>query len=225
MPSANGHVSALILFGPPGSGKGTQAKLLRECLGIPHVSTGDMLREKIAAADDLGLVIKRLLDDGELVTDDLVNQMVEDRIDRPDCEKGFILDGYPRTLSQAGTMTRQLAARGIGWVVVHLVVDYNRIIGRIAARRYCPGCAAVYNLASNPPLIQSVCDHCGTALAVRDDDAEAVVRRRLESYDQQTRPLLEFFSSNGCRVLEVHAANEAPPVIASRICDLVRSGL
>lgn len=214
----------MILFGPPGSGKGTQARLIRECLGVPHISTGDMLRERTQAGDSLGIVIKRLLDEGELVTDELVNQMVDERISKPDCRKGFILDGYPRTLSQAGTICRQLADRGTGWLVVHLKVDYNEIIRRLADRRSCARCAAVYNLTSHPPRVAGVCDRCASPLTIRDDDRESVVRKRLEAYDERTRPLLDYFSGADGAFCEVSGAGDAPPLIATRICELLRRG-
>jgi adenylate kinase len=222
MSEATGPVRALILFGPPGSGKGTQAKLVNACLGLPHISTGDMLRERMQRGDDLGMVIRRLLDDGELVTDDLVNRMVEERIAQPDCARGFILDGYPRTLSQAGTVCQGLARRGIGWLVIYLKVDYNEIIRRIADRRHCCACGAVFNLASNPPAVTDVCDSCGDRLKIRDDDREVVVRRRLEAYETQTRPLLEFFAADEDMFFEVDGGGVTPPMLAQRICSLVR---
>lgn len=222
MAEANGHKSALILFGPPGSGKGTQARLLKECLAIPHISTGDMLRERVQKGDDLGTVIRRLLEAGELVTDELVNRMVEDRIQSEDCASGFILDGYPRTLGQAGTMTRRLARRGFGWTVIHLKVDYNKIIARLAGRRQCSQCATVFNLVSSPPKQRDACDACGSPLVIRDDDKESVIRRRLEAYEAQTRPLLDFFSGEGCPFFEVEGVDDSPQVIARRICNLVR---
>ncbi|MCZ2150785.1 MAG: adenylate kinase [Bryobacterales bacterium] len=215
---------ALILLGPPGSGKGTQARLIRECLKVPHISTGDMLRDRMQAGDSLGMIIKRLIDEGELVTDELVNRMVQERISKPDCGKGFILDGYPRTLSQAGMMCRQLADRGTGWLVVHLKVDYNEIIRRLAGRRSCPGCGAVYHLTSHPPAVAGLCDRCGNSLSIRDDDRESVVRKRLEAYEERTRPLLEFFSEEEGSFCEVDGAGDAPPLIAERICSLARSG-
>lgn len=223
MPDANGPARALILFGPPGSGKGTQAKLLTECLAVPHIATGDMLRERIQRADDLGLVIKRLIDGGDLVSDELINQMVEERLMLPDCAQGFILDGYPRTISQAETICRGLEDRGTGWFVIYLKVDYNVIIGRLAGRRYCPFCSAVFNVVSSPPKLAGVCDHCGSQLLIRDDDRESVVRRRLEAYEAQTRPVLEYFSRNGHSFVELDGASEAPPVIARRICELARA--
>jgi adenylate kinase len=181
-----------------------------------------MLRERMQRSDELGVVIRKLMDNGELVTDELVNRMVQERIAQPDCKRGFILDGYPRTLSQAGTVRRGLAERGMGWLVIHLKVDYNEIIRRIAGRRHCCACGAVFNLASNPPVVSDVCDSCGSRLAIRDDDREVVVRRRLEAYEAQTRPLLEFFASDEEMFFEVDGGGVTPPLLAQRICSLVR---
>src|SRR5215813_6410685 len=125
MAEVSARYRALILFGPPGSGKGTQAGLIQSCLQLPHVSTGEMLRERMRRADELGDEIRSLIGAGELVTDELVNRMVAERIAQPDCKSGFILDGYPRTLSQADVICRQLEAREMGWLVIHLKVDYN----------------------------------------------------------------------------------------------------
>lgn len=212
---------ALILFGPPGSGKGTQAKLLKECLHVPHISTGDMLRERIASGDTLGQQVRNLMTSGRLVPDDVVNRLVEDRIQSPDCRGGFILDGYPRTLPQAGVLEGLLAARGFQQVVIHLKVDYNQIIARISGRRQCPVCGSLYNLTSNPPKSGEVCDREGAALVVRDDDREEVVRQRLEAYDRQTRPLLEFFAQSGRHFQEVSGNGAPPKEIVERICVLL----
>ncbi|MGB9606831.1 MAG: adenylate kinase family protein, partial [Bryobacteraceae bacterium] len=141
---------ALILLGPPGSGKGTQAALLAERLGIPHISTGDILREQVAAGTELGQRVQAIMAAGELVPDELVNQIIEQRLERPDCEKGCILDGYPRTTVQAAFLNEALARKGMRPVVVNLAVDYNVIVARITARRQCPVCGASYNLVTNP---------------------------------------------------------------------------
>ena len=143
----------LILFGPPGSGKGTQAKLLRQSLGIAHISTGDMLRERVASGDGLGQEAASIMQSGGLVPDAMVNRMVEERIEQPDCEKGFILDGFPRTVEQARLLAGVLAAKGLNPLVMHLKVDYNVIVSRLSGRRQCPTCGALYSVTSNAPTV------------------------------------------------------------------------
>jgi adenylate kinase len=219
--TGQGPAQVLILFGPPGSGKGTQAKLLRERLNVPHISTGDMLRERIASADPLGLQVKDLMQAGRLVPDEAVNRLVRERTLQPDCERGFILDGYPRTTAQAAHLEKWLAERGYGQVVIHLKVDYTDLIARIAGRRQCPLCGAVYSLTSNPPAEEGVCDRDGRRLMVREDDRESVVRERLEAYDGQTRPLLDYFRGSGHPFHEVNGGSEPPPAVLSRICGLL----
>jgi adenylate kinase len=169
----------LILFGPPGSGKGTQAKLLRQALGVAHISTGDMLRERMAAGDSLGSAAAALMKSGGLVPDEIVNRMVEERIEEPDCAAGFILDGFPRTVDQARLLAGLLAAKNIHPVVVHLKVDYNVIVARISGRRLCPTCGALYSLASSAPSISEICDRCGSKLVIRDDDRRRMTGKRL----------------------------------------------
>jgi adenylate kinase len=212
---------ALILFGPPGSGKGTQAKLLRDALGVPHISTGDMLRERIASSDPLGKQVQDLMHAGRLVPDEVANRLVEDRIVRDDCRAGFILDGYPRTIPQAEVLGQRLKELGFETVVIHLKVDYTIIIKRIAGRRQCPVCGTLYSLTSNPPKTPDVCDHDGAELAIRDDDKEAVIRERLEAYELQTQPLLEFFAGKGHPLHELDGGVEAPEAILARIGGLL----
>jgi adenylate kinase len=214
---------AVVLFGPPGSGKGTQAKLLRECLRIPHISTGDMLREHIQAGDAIGLEVKEVLRAGRLVSDELANALVTERVGRPDCKNGLILDGYPRTIAQAQAMERMLAERGIDQVVIHLRVDYNKIIARLNGRRQCPVCGTLYSLTSRPPKVPDRCDNEGATLAVRDDDREEVIRERLEEYEHQTRPVLEHFARSGHAFYTVDASDDPPAVIVQRICGLVKA--
>ena len=211
---------ALVLFGPPGSGKGTQAKMLTAETGFPHISTGDMLRELIKSEDALGRLIQAILRNGQLVTDELVIQMVEDRISQPDAEEGFVLDGFPRTLPQAENMLGVLAGRGYGHLVVHLKVDYNKLVARLTARRQCPQCGTLYNLLSKPPLVAERCDIEGARLAIREDDSEPVIRTRLFAYEEQTRPLIEFFRQEGS-LREVEASDASPQEIADQIRDLV----
>ena len=212
----------LILFGPPGSGKGTQAKLLRTCMSGAHISTGDMLRERVASGDELGNRVASLMSQGQLVPDEMVNRMVEDRIEQPDCVAGFILDGYPRTVPQAEILTEMLKAKQVDSMVVHLKVDYNKIIARLSGRRQCPQCGSLYSLASNAPNIAEVCDYCGAKLVVRDDDREDVIRGRLDAYDRQTKPVLDFFVQAAVDCQDVDANGGSPQAISQRICSLIQ---
>jgi len=224
MPVRPGPATALILFGPPGSGKGTQARLLQSCMGVPHISTGDMLRHHIELSDELGLRVKSIMAAGRLVPDDLVNELVALRISEPDAARGFILDGYPRTVQQAEVMGKLLEELRITPVVVHLKVDYNRIISRLSGRRVCPVCGTLYSLGSNPPKIEGICDKDGARLLTREDDSEPVVRRRLEEYDVQTKPLVDCFQRRGVAYHEVDGSGAAPQEIAKRICELMKRG-
>src|SRR5207244_3170866 len=147
---------------------------------------------------------------GILVKDEVVNRLVEERLKERDCQRGFILDGYPRTQAQAETLCRMLKDRGIDKVVVHLMVDYNVIIARLTGRRQCPVCGALYNATSKPPKVPGVCDVDGATLVVREDDRESVVRERLEAYEKQTRPLIEYFREKGQRLYEIDASQETP---------------
>jgi len=207
----------LILFGPPGSGKGTQAKLMRQSLGWAHISTGDMLRAHLAAGDELGKEIAAVMQSGGLVPDKTVNRMVEERIEAPDCREGFILDGFPRTVSQAVLLVGLLESRRIHAVVVHLKVDYNVIIRRLAGRRQCPTCGALYSATSNAPTVSEVCDYDGSKLIVRDDDRPDVVEQRLKAYEQQTAPVLAYLKQAGYAVEDVEGDNASPQVISRRI--------
>jgi adenylate kinase len=217
---------ALVLFGSPGSGKGTQSRYLTTWLGIPQISTGEMLREHIRDGDEIGAAITNLMRAGTLVPDSLVNEIIRQRIAKDDCRRGFILDGYPRTTAQAVEMTRLLAGVGASEVVIHLVVDYNVIISRITGRRVCPVCGTVYNAKSNPPKIEGICDLDGNQLTVREDDREDVVRERLEQYERQTKPLIEFFSGEGHRLISVEASRQSPEAVFRKIQEeLVDAGL
>ncbi len=213
----------LILFGAPGSGKGTQAKLLRQALRLPHISTGDMLRERVERQDELGKRVAGILQSGGLVSDETVNLLVRDRIAQPDCESGFILDGYPRTVNQAKILTGMLADQKTAAVVVYLKVDYNVIVARLAGRRQCPVCGALYSLSPNAPTVSQVCDYDGSKLVVREDDREEVVTERLKAYDRQTSPVLQYFRESGFTCLEVDGAGPGgPQAIARRIQSLLR---
>jgi adenylate kinase len=215
-------VQALVLFGPPGSGKGTQAKLLMQCLGIPQISTGDMLREHIQAGDDLGREILSTMQSGSLVADETVNALVEERLARPDCARGFILDGYPRTRQQAEELCGWLGARGIDELVIHLLVDYNSLITRLTGRRQCPRCGTLYNLFSKPPKSDEVCDLDGTKLVIRSDDSAAVIQERLDAYERQTQPLIDYFREKRRRLLEIDASKDPPQELVRKICRTIR---
>ena len=184
----------LILLGAPGAGKGTQAELLSEKLSIPAISTGNMLREAIANGSALGQKVKKLMDEGCLVPDDVVIDIVVARVSRPDCCNGFILDGVPRTLPQA----EALQERGI--LIDHVIsieIADDVIEGRMTGRRVCGKCGASYHLVANPPKTDGICDQCGEQLTIRNDDAPETVRHRLEVYHQLTEVLKEFYASSG----------------------------
>jgi adenylate kinase len=216
-------VKAIVLFGSPGSGKGTQAKMLNHCLGIPHISTGDMLRDRIRSGSACGTAMEATMHLGALVSDAVVNDMVKERLSEEDAAKGFILDGYPRTLDQAEHLVAWLVGRGIRQVVIHLAVDYNSIITRLTGRRQCPLCGTLYNVASHPPKVDGLCDLDGQKLVIRDDDSETVIRGRLDAYDRQTRPVLDFFRASGHRVIEVDASNNPPEKVHQSICQAMET--
>ena len=188
----------IILLGAPGSGKGTQAKLLQSRFGLAHISSGDLFRENIAKQTPLGKLAKTYMDKGELVPDDVTVQMVIERIQRPDCQRGVVFDGFPRTDAQANALDRALAAEGkkIGAVLL-LAVSDQVLIERLTARRVCPKDGSVYNLLSNPPRADGICDQDGAALEQRDDDKPETVRRRLRVYSTQTQPLVAYYQRAG----------------------------
>jgi adenylate kinase len=211
----------LILFGPPGSGKGTQARLLCQRWIWPHISTGDMLREHVQAQDETGRQVASVMQSGGLVTDELVNRLVDERIARPDCENGFILDGYPRTIPQALILEGMLDRKGFRPVVVYLKVDYNKVIARLSGRRLCPQCGSLYSLGSNAPEVSQVCDYDGATLIIRDDDRPEVIRQRLEAYERQTVPLLDHFREAGVTLLEVDGTSGTPQAISKVIVERI----
>ena len=210
-------MKAIVLFGSPGSGKGTQAKLLTECLGIPHISTGEMLREGVRRGIGVTPKTAAKMQAGILVKDEVVEAMVEERLSQPDAGNGFVLDGYPRTLAQAEYLIRWLGERHSCELVIHLAVDYNIIIARLTGRRECPRCGTPYNVVLRPPKVDELCDLDGEKLVRRDDDGEEVIRRRLDAYDRQTRPVLEYLRNNGGRVIEVDASNDPPEAVYQKI--------
>ena len=184
----------LILLGAPGAGKGTQAELLVKQLSIPAISTGNMLREAIANGTELGKQVKKIMDEGSLVPDGVILDIVAERVSREDCAKGFILDGVPRTLAQA----EALEARGVRIDhVVSIEIDDSVIEGRMTGRRVCSACGASYHVVANPPKTEGVCDSCGGELIIRKDDAPETVRKRLEVYHAQTEVLMDYYGKQG----------------------------
>jgi adenylate kinase len=188
----------LILLGAPGAGKGTQAKLIVEKYGIPQISTGDMLREAVAKGTELGKKAKEYMDRGELVPDEVVIGIVKERLKQPDCDKGFILDGFPRTLKQAEELDKMLEELGKKIdAVINVHVPEEEVVKRIVNRRTCKNCGAVYHLIYNPPKEEGKCDKCGGELYQRDDDKEETVRARYKVYKEQTEPLIDYYSKKG----------------------------
>jgi len=184
----------VVLLGPPGSGKGTCAKIIGELYNVPVITTGDMLRAAVAMSTPLGVTAKGYMDRGELVPDDLVNVFVEERLSEPDAKNGFILDGYPRSPRQAETLERVLKKSGKRLDhVLHVVLEDEIIIDRLSRRRSCPKCGSIYHLHYKPPKEDGKCDICATELIQRNDDKEDVIRRRLEVYREKTQPLLDFY--------------------------------
>ena len=203
----------LLFLGPPGAGKGTQAVRTAERLGIPHIATGNMLREAVAAGTELGLVAKEVMARGDLVSDDLVIAMLEDRIARPDAANGFILDGFPRTIAQGEALAERLGDEALDGAV-YIGVEDDEIVRRISGRRTCPN-QHVYHVDDNPPEVPDICDIDGEALIQRDDDAEHVVRNRLLVYREQTEPLVEFYSSRGLRIHPVNGLGDLDEIEAA----------
>ena len=184
----------ILLFGPPGCGKGTQAAFLVERLHIPSISTGEMFRAECKAGTPLGRRARAILASGGLIGDEIVNEMVAGRISQEDCRGGFLLDGYPRTAAQAGFFTRLLEQRGIpAPKVIHIDAPACDLVARLTARRQCPTCLHIYNLMSQPPKVEGMCDADGARLVHREDDSETAIRQRLQAYEEQTGPVLEWF--------------------------------
>ncbi len=212
-PAETSHArGAWILLGPPGAGKGTQAARLVERYGVVHVSTGDMLRAAVAAGTELGQRAKRFMDAGQLVPDDVVVGIVVERLRQPDCAAGCLLDGFPRTVAQAEALERH----GIHVEHVFLLdVPAEEVVRRLAGRRVCPSCGASYHVEFAPPRQEGVCDRCGSALVQRDDDRPETVRARLATYEESTRPLVEWYGRRG--VLRTIPGAGSPDDVFGRI--------
>jgi adenylate kinase len=186
----------LILLGPPGGGKGTQAKRIIEKLKIPQISTGDLLRAEAASGSSLGKKLKKYMDIGKLGPDDLIIDIIKNRIAQPDCSRGYIFDGFPRTMPQALALDKITSVD----VALNIKVPDHEIVGRLTSRRTCKKCGAIYNLKSIPPKVAGKCDKCGGELFQRDDDNENTVMNRLNIYHTQTAPLIDFYRKKGLLV-------------------------
>lgn len=209
----------IVLFGPPGSGKGTQAKLLAEKYGVPHISTGDILRENLNNETKLGLEAKTYMNKGELVPDDLLIGIIKDRLSQSDCASGFLLDGYPRTLPQAEALSKILSELGKNLdVVLNIDVPDEELLKRLAGRRMCV-CGASYHILFNKPKQEGICDLCGSKLYQRDDDKEEAIMNRLDVYKNQTRPLIDHYTQTGV-MLTINGAADIE-VVFNGICRML----
>jgi adenylate kinase len=198
-------IGPVVLLGPPGAGKGTQAKRIEERYEIPQISTGDLLRQSAAAGTPSGLAARAVMARGELVSDDLVCEMVRERLVQPDCKRGYVLDGFPRTGAQAGWLDALLDDKLFdnsrptrAWpIVIRLDVDYNQLLLRITGRRSCPTCGRIYNVHLQPPRFDELCDDHATKLVTRNDDRLEVIEPRLMAYQEQTRPVADYYQRTG----------------------------
>jgi adenylate kinase len=211
------------LLGAPGVGKGTQAKELVKIWGIPQISTGDLLRGNVAQGTELGRTAKEIMGRGELVPDSLVNEMVAVRLEQPDTAKGYILDGFPRTLPQAGWLDSRLAAQAgvLPVVAVSIQVDYNQLLRRITGRRNCPVCQTIYNVHGKPPKRDGFCDVDGAALVQRADDTEKVFEERMKAYAASTAPVVEHYRAMG-RFAEVDGDRPIAEIAAGIVAAVER---
>jgi len=205
----------LVFLGPPGSGKGTQAALLKEAFGFCQVSTGDILRQAVAGGTPLGLQAKACMDAGELVPDPVVIGIVQEKLAGPECRKGFVLDGFPRTTGQAEALDAILHdfSAPIDRAVAFRVDD-EAVVGRLSGRRTCAKCQAMYHVSFAPPRVAGVCDRCGGELVQRPDDREEVIRQRLRVYEENTRPLLDYYRGRG-QLVEIPAGGPVEAVHAA----------
>ncbi|MBN1134120.1 MAG: adenylate kinase [Methanosarcinaceae archaeon] len=209
----------IVLFGPPGAGKGTQAKKLAGHYKIPHISTGDILRANLREGTELGLAAKEYMDKGELVPDEVLIGIIKNRLAEPDCQVGFLLDGYPRTIPQADALSGILdeISKPLE-VVLNIDVPDNELVIRLGGRRMC-SCGASYHIKFNPPEMDGICDTCGGTLYQRDDDKDDAIRQRLKVYQEQTQPLIDYYNRMGILVT-VDGTGDIDEVFAD-ICDML----
>jgi adenylate kinase len=212
---------ALIFLGAPGAGKGTQAREVAKKFGIPQISTGDILRDAVKKGTPLGLAAKVKMEAGQLVPDEVVCGIVEERISEPDCTAGFILDGFPRTLPQAEFVDQMLVAKGRGSpLVVNIRVDQEVLMKRLTGRRTCSVCGEIYNVYFGPPKVEGICDKDGGKLLHRADDNEETIRQRLVAYENQTSPLIEYYRQKN--LLHDVDGNRDPEPIAQDLCQFLK---
>jgi adenylate kinase len=213
----------ILLMGAPGVGKGTQAKELVAAWGIPQISTGDLLRDNKQRGTELGLAAKQLMEAGRLVSDDLVNQMVADRLKAPDTLRGYVLDGFPRTLGQADWIDAHIATdpKALPIIALSIKVGYTQLLRRITGRRNCPVCGSIYNIYLQPPKVDELCDLDGTPLVRRSDDTEEVFEERMRTYDSQTAPVVEHYRALG-RFEEVDGEQPVSAVTAGVMAAVLR---
>ena len=213
------NIGPVILLGPPGAGKGTQSKQIVDHYGVPQISTGDLLRDNVTRGTALGLQAKAIMARGELVPDDLMYGIVACRLLEMDCRYGFVLDGFPRTAGQAGWLDAFLEkqlfdnSKKCPLIVIQLLVDYNQLLLRIAGRRTCPTCGRTYNIHTQPPLVDELCDVDGSKLLIREDDREEVIAGRLATYQKQTSPVADYFRAQN-RLIAVNADRKMDEVTA-----------
>lgn len=210
----------ILLMGPPGAGKGTQAAMLVDKFGIPHISTGDMFRASVKEGTELGKQAKACMDAGQLVPDSVTIGIVKERLAKPDCKKGFILDGFPRTLEQANALDATLGELQIKLDrVVNISVPAEDLISRATGRRICRGCGATYHIAYNPTAKEGICDKCSGETYQRDDDSEATMTKRLTVYSSQTKPLIQYYQDNGLYT-EIDGKQSIDKVLADVVASL-----
>ena len=216
------RAQALIFLGAPGAGKGTQAREVFKVLGFPQISTGEILREAVKKGTPLGQAAKAKMESGELVPDEIVCGIVEERAEEPDCREGFILDGFPRTIPQAEFVDRMLETKGRGQpLVLNIAVDQDVLMKRLTGRRTCSVCGEIYNVYFNPPKVEGICDWDGGQLTQRADDNEESIRQRLVAYDRQTRPLIEYYRKKS--LLRDIEGNREPEPITGDLIALLKS--
>ncbi len=202
----------ILIMGPAGAGKGTMSDLILKEYDIPHISTGDMLRENVRKGTDLGKEAQSYMEAGKLVPDSVINGMVEKRLQEPDCQKGYLLDGFPRTLVQAQTFAK--IADKIGKpveAVIALEVDFEILKERITGRRICPKCGAIFHMKNHPPKVEGICDECGAELSQRKDDTVEQLKVRMDEYEKSTKPVIDFYEGKGV-VTHIDAANKPAEV-------------